>query len=299
MILSCPDCSTRYFVPDQAVGPNGRTVRCTSCGHAWRAEGEETLELVADPEVGAIGMAQEPLTPEAPLTGPELPKVLRARAEEQRRLKKAVVHGAVWAFIGALGLGLIGSAYLFRVDVVEAVPRAAAAYAAVGLPVNATGLEFEEIAARAGPPGSGSVEVTFRLRNVRGEPRVAPPVRVALLNGEGGRVDTRIVQPPLEPIAPGHVLYLTASIPDPGGHGADVDLAFAPELRREAPPAAPAEPPAAPQPAEMEHAETESGLRPALGLEDGPAPEAEPLPPEAIAALDSGAHEAVSTAGHG
>ena len=270
MILSCPDCSTRYFVPDQAVGPNGRTVRCTSCGHAWRAEGEETLELVADPEVGAIGMAQEPLTPEAPLTGPELPKVLRARAEEQRRLQKAVVHGAVWAFIGALGLGLI-----------------------------ATGLEFEEIAARAGPPGSGSVEVTFRLRNVRGEPRVAPPVRVALLNGEGGRVDTRIVQPPLEPIAPGHVLYLTASIPDPGGHGADVDLAFAPELRREAPPAAPAEPPAAPQPAETEHAETESGLRPALGLEDGPAPEAEPLPPEAIAALDSGAHEAVSTAGHG
>ncbi|WP_296818905.1 MJ0042-type zinc finger domain-containing protein [Brevundimonas sp.] len=297
MILSCPDCSTRYFVPDQAVGPNGRTVRCTSCGHAWRAEGEETLELVADPEVGAIGMASEPLTPEAPLTGPELPKVLRARAEEQRRLKKAIVHGAVWAFMGAVGLGLIGSAYLFRVDVVEAVPRAAAAYAAVGLPVNVTGLEFEEVVARAGPPGSGAVEVTFRVRNVRAEPRRAPPVRVALLNGEGGRIDTRIVQPPAEPIAPGHVLYLSATIPDPRGHGADVDLAFAPELRRTAPPALPARD--APSEAAEHAEEADPGLRPALDVDHGPIPEAEPLPVEEAHALDSEDAEAVSTAGHG
>lgn len=35
MILTCPNCATRFGVPEKALQPAGRTVKCSRCAHLW------------------------------------------------------------------------------------------------------------------------------------------------------------------------------------------------------------------------------------------------------------------------
>ena len=44
MIIACPACSTRYVVPDTAIGVDGRTVRCAKCRHSWFQNGPDLAE---------------------------------------------------------------------------------------------------------------------------------------------------------------------------------------------------------------------------------------------------------------
>nr|MBP8072641.1 FxLYD domain-containing protein [Brevundimonas sp.] len=310
-------CATSYFTPDEAIGASGRTVRCKSCRHTWRATLDEPLELSQSStptEAVSFGHREEP-EPEseslADTPAPELPKAFRARAEHQRRLRRAATHGVVWAGIASGFAALLASAWLFRVEVVEIAPRAAAAYAAVGLTVNPTGLDFEAVSAKPLPNDPGKVIVSGALRNVRDNERIAPPVRVALLDAHGAEIGHAVIRIDAAPVLPGKVQGFAAVIPDPGARGQGVGVAFmldeAPS--RAAAPHAPAphadtrRPPAAPAPA---HAEAptapvaappaDGGLRPALSP-GGTAP-MNMHPIDAVPVVDTHREEAVS-ASHG
>jgi predicted Zn finger-like uncharacterized protein len=228
MILTCPSCATSYFIADDTVGPNGRKVRCQSCGEVWRATNDEPLELTVAPEPSVIPRAEPEAEPAslAETPAPELPRAFRARAEQQRRLRRAATHGAVWAGLASVFAALIISAFLFRVEVVEIFPRAAAAYANVGAPVNAVGLDFEALSAKDVPSSPGMVVVSGALRNVRDREIVAPPIRVSLLDEHGAEIGFKVVQIDAAPVLPGKVQGFAALIADPGQATADIGVNF-------------------------------------------------------------------------
>jgi predicted Zn finger-like uncharacterized protein len=285
MILTCPDCATSYFVDDSKIPADGRLVKCASCGARWTATAEISLELENSEEEGAIAIerAPEPETPPRPLTGDELPKAFRAKADTERRVREAAATGIIWAGMAAALVLMIAMAIIFRVDVVRLWPRTASAYAGVGLPVNSLGLVIEGV--RFEPSlqeGHAALSVSGMIRNIENEPVVTPPLRISLLDAEGKAVATKIARPADARIPPGETRHFAIALLDPPASAKELEVAFAPREPvnlsvKQGDPAPPPERPPGP------------ALRPAAAP---PSPvlapvEAQPLPPGSPDALPS------------
>jgi len=247
MILTCPECASRYFVDDSKVGRQGRVVRCASCGARWTARNEDAVDLfdepsesvlAAEPAMSALDPVapsqsdadSEPEPPVSALPGEELPKVFRARADAERRLKEAKATGIVWGGMAAAMAIVLVAAGALRLDVARLWPQTAGAYAMVGLEVNTVGLVIDKDSLKAQPSmegGHATLIITGLIRNVTDHAVTAPPLRVSLLNAKNKRVAGKVASATDPLIPPSQTRHFSITLVDPPSTAKDLEVGFA------------------------------------------------------------------------
>jgi predicted Zn finger-like uncharacterized protein len=244
MILTCPQCATRYFLPDTQVGAQGRVVKCTNCGKVWRAEGAPGPEPEPEPEYAAPShhFEPEPESQPEPELDPEeefaaaaqrRAEILRQKkAEAERRQQQAtVITAAVWAGVAAAIAVCVALGVIFRVQLVKWWPGTATAYAAIGLPINASGLLFDKV--QVAPnivivQGHRVMVVTGVLINASAGPRAAPAFHVNMLDKTGKPVGLRVIETaPSVALKVGEARPFRLEVADPPPGAANVEVTLA------------------------------------------------------------------------
>ncbi len=222
IVLSCPSCSTKYRANPQAIGANGRRVRCASCSHVWTAELDDPAEL---PTLEPAPVEAEVTQPEAEPEVKEPVAAYRARQEAKRRTMSAAVAGGAWgALVAAWALMLVG-AWFFRVDIVNAWPQSTSAYAAVGVDVNPYGFEVGELTiTRESEHGVPLLIIEGSIRNFDRRRRDVPGVRAILRDEEAHSLLEWNVALDETSIRAGETLHFRTIASDPPPASAEAEI---------------------------------------------------------------------------
>ena len=256
MILECPECSTRYLVPDSAIGAEGRTVRCATCRHSWfqppapadlppvaildepedeeGEEGEEGEDVVADDEPGAAPRRVSPPLP-APLPQPVMEAPVPSRdydAFAHRppfRATRNLARQRTWAAVAAGLLMLAAVAAIVWLGAPGLLSR-------LGLPGGATEsplrLKDNPIERRELENGSELFAVSGRVTNPSSERQRVPDIRAELRDAQGRLVFGWTITPERRQLPPGGSIEFNSAKLDVPSNSKRLELSFAGESSR-------------------------------------------------------------------
>lgn len=249
MIVICPNCGTRYKLPD-TLSVAGKRMRCAECKHRWMlpaaeeedalAEAQQALRAEAQPEdtapyglpvsAGALAEAPPPAEDAPPLFTPapspsledqpadvgpadELPLQAEPEPELEPELEHRGRNWVLWAValvVVAMAL-IVAAVALERLDP-SRVPVIGGLLSKARPAPSSLSLKLE---AGITPLASGLLllDVRGEIQNTSSQPRNLPPLKASLA-GPSGVVRRWTIAPPAAQLAPGAKISFTSTLTD-------------------------------------------------------------------------------------
>lgn len=225
MILTCPNCSTRFLLSAFVLAPDGRKVKCSNCSEIWfQLPDPEELRAEFDDAPQEIPDAVKPLP-----KGSNVP-ALKPDAEEAG--KTGAIGGAIAA---ALVFLAVSAGVLFAgKDIVRLWPQSHIVFQTLGIaaPLPGEGLVFDRMHASAAP--DGKLAISGAVINLGAVTAGVPMMAVDLRDTDGKVLSRVLIEPPQKSIKPEDSMTLSATLDD-APDASEVFIRFALDTGRAAP----------------------------------------------------------------
>jgi predicted Zn finger-like uncharacterized protein len=217
MELACPSCGTRFRVPDGALGPRGRQLRCGACAHAWRGFPEDALDRIDTPaeQIPSPEEVEQQIFGDAPPPAFGAPAEAYAPEPAPRRrhapppmpesggARPGLLVG--WLLLILVVVGLVAGGWYFRKEVVAQVPETQRLYDLLGVQVRAPGPPFVidwKRAIRSEETGP-TITLSGQVINASEVSQAPPQLAVVLTDSGGAQIDSWAVEIGGGPMASG------------------------------------------------------------------------------------------------
>ena len=237
MILECPECSTRYLVPDSAIGVDGRTVRCATCRHSWfqppaPIELPPAAILPEEPEDEAQEADAPCFVPAPPppiIEAPPPPEYDAFAHRPPFRPTRNLQRRRTWAAVSAGLLMLLAIAAIVWLGAPGFLSK-------LGLPVGAAEsplrLKDNPIERRELENGSELFAVSGQVTNPSSARQRVPDIRAELRDAQGRLVYGWTITPERRVLPPGGSIEFNSAKLDVPSNSKRLELSFAGEPAR-------------------------------------------------------------------